>query len=412
MSVYDFALARLDEAAVIADITPWTLEALRQPKRTCQVRLMITTDSGGRRFFDSYRVEHNDALGPYKGGIRFHPKVDLDEVKALALWMTMKCAVVGIPFGGGKGGVTVDPSTLSERELEDLTRAWVRGFMQMLGPDRDVPAPDVNTNAKIMGWIEDEWSWHEGRNEPGVVTGKPLVLGGIVGRDTATAQGGLYVLEEHLTFVGRAPEGMAVAIQGYGNAGGNFARLASRRGFRVIAVTDDRGGAYSPEGLDVAALDAWCRDNGGKVNGFPGGQPIDNDGLYALPVDVLVPAALENQLTAARAAACRAGIVLELANGPTVPEADRILNERGITVIPDILANAGGVVVSYFEWVQNHAQKRWSYLEVQHDLKQQMGEAYRETMGKVKAHGIPMRMAAYVVALKRLEEAIKARSRF
>ncbi|MCR9245284.1 MAG: Glu/Leu/Phe/Val dehydrogenase [bacterium] len=403
--LFQRSLDRVRHAASHAHIDPETLVRLSLPRRVLEVAIPVRMDDGSLKVFRGYRVQYDDSRGPFKGGIRFHPSVDLAEVKSLALWMALKCAVVDIPFGGGKGGVEVDPRDLSHAEVERLARGYVRAIADVIGVDRDVPAPDVYTNARTMAWMADEYSTLMRRLEPGVITGKPVGRGGSLGRDDATARGGYYVLEE----IGRQrnwqPAEIRVAIQGFGNAGQHAARLLHADGYRVVAVSDSRGGVYVPEGLDVPAMIAHKRDQ----RALPAvGTAITNEELLALDVDVLVPAALEDQLTAANAADVKAAVVVELANGPTTAEADRILHGKGTLVVPDVLANAGGVTVSWFEWLQNRSGSYWVLDEVHDKLRATMRQQFEIVHARMTADDIPMRDAAYAVALERLGAALTA----
>jgi glutamate dehydrogenase/leucine dehydrogenase len=408
MNVYQNAMKQLDKAAKSVNLSETTVAILREPQRIIEVSLPVVMDDGAVRVFKGYRVQHNNARGPFKGGFRFHEQVDLDEVKALAFWMSMKCAVVDVPFGGGKGGVTVNPKNLSAGEKERLTRSFVRAISPAIGVNRDVPAPDVNTNAEIMGWFVDEYSRAVGHLEPGVVTGKPLCLGGSLGRDSATGRGGLFVLDGYLEEKGLKPEDLTVAVQGFGNAGQHFARLAHERGYKIVAVSDSSGGIHNPDGLDPEAVIRHKQETRG-VSGLPGSQAVTNDELLKLEVDVLVPAALENQITGENAGDLKAKVVLELANGPTTPDADKQLHERGTVVIPDILANAGGVAVSYYEWVQNREGKYWSEEEVNSQLAEKMALAFREVHATADRHDVPLRTGAFILAAGRLGEAITSK---
>lgn len=408
MSLFQNTLTQLSQAASIMKLHPEVEEILRHPERVIEINLPVRMDDGTLKVFQAFRVQHNSLRGPYKGGIRFHPQVDMDEVKALSTWMTMKCAVVGIPLGGGKGGVVVNPKELSERELERLSRQYAFHFAPFIGPEVDVPAPDVYTTPQIMAWIADEYSKLQGKNVLGVVTGKPLAVGGSVGRDTATSQGGVYVLEEFLKDQKLDAKGMTVAVQGFGNAGFHAARLLEEAGFNVIAVSDSKGGLYCEEGLKPEEA-AICKTERGEVGEcmMAGGtcKRITNEELLALECDILVLSALENQVTVDNADAVKAKIVLELANGPTTPEADEILFKKGIAVIPDILANAGGVTVSYFELVQNQMNYYWTVEEVQDKLKTIMRAAWKQVAGVAKEYQCTYRQAAFISALKRLSDA-------
>lgn len=397
-------------AAIRGEVAPdyEELEILKFPKRVLEVSVPVRMDSGQIKVFQGYRVQYNDARGPFKGGIRFHPQVNLDEVKALAFWMTIKCAVADIPYGGGKGGITVDPRTLSPGELERLTRGYVRAIARLVGPERDIPAPDVYTNPQIMAWFMDEYSRLAGKNIPGVVTGKPLEVGGSLGRDTATAQGGFFVLENILDKLKIKKKDIGIAVQGFGNAGLHFASIAHANGYRVSAVSDSRGGLYNESGLDISAL-IRHKEKTGAVSGFAGAKPITNEKLLELPVRVLVPAALEGVITEKNAGRIKAEVVLELANGPTEGRAGEKLYKKGKTLIPDVLANSGGVIVSYFEWVQNIGRYYWDAPTVRKNLAAQIGRATDSVWSAYKSGKTDMRTAAYMVAIEKIAKAIRAR---
>lgn len=405
---FESAQKQLEEAAKVMKLEPDIVEILKHPKRILTVNFPVKMDDGSIKVFQGYRVQHNDARGPTKGGIRYHPQVDLNEVKALAMWMTWKCAVVGIPYGGAKGGVIVNPKELSEGELERLSRSFIRAIHRFIGPERDIPAPDVYTNPKIMAWMMDEYSRLAGKNTPGVITGKPLSVGGSKGRGTATSQGGTYVLNKAIEKLGMKPSETTVAIQGYGNAGSFAAILLAEAGYKIVAVSDSRGGILDENGLDPQAV-LEHKKKTRSVVGFPGAKKITNEELLELDCDVLIPAALENQITKENADKIKAKIILELANGPTTPDADEILHKKGVLVIPDILANAGGVTVSYFEWVQNVMGYYWSENEVKEKLKKIMEEAFEEAYALKEKHKVSMRTAAYVLAVQRVVDAMKAR---
>ncbi len=411
--VFADALQRLDLAAKYAKVDPETILRLRQPKQFLEVSIPVRLDNGSLRVFTGYRCKYDDTRGPAKGGIRFHQDVSASEVKALAFWMTFKCAVAGLPFGGGKGGVIVDPRELSIAELERLSRGYIRAIAWAIGTDVDVPAPDVNTNGLIMAWMADEYSNVVGRREPGVITGKPVAMGGSLGRDDATARGGFFILKELEARLGweRRKEPRRVAVQGFGNAGEHFAKLAYADGCRVVAVSDSNGGVYNPGGLDIAAMI--------KADHKPGFVPdtavcgsgtrrITNAELLELEVDVLVPAAVENVITEENAARVKSQVVLELANGPVTVQADAILEQRGVLVVPDILANSGGVTVSYFEWAQNKMGYYWTADEVRERLGQYMRREFGATYELAKANNIGMRMGAYAHALERLGPALES----
>jgi glutamate dehydrogenase (NAD(P)+) len=384
---------------------------LSTPKRILTVSIPVKMDDGTYKVFIGHRVAHNMSRGPAKGGIRFHPDVSLDEVKALASWMTWKCACLGLPFGGGKGGVEVDPHKLSLNERERLTRRYTSEILPFIGPDQDIPAPDVYTDPQIMAWIMDTYSMTRGTTSLGVVTGKPLALGGSKGRDKATARGVQFVLREACKGLKMSIKGASVAIQGYGNAGSHLATLLHAEGARIVAVSDSKGGVHHPKGLDPAKLQALKAD-GESLKTFPTGKAITNKQLLELPVDILVPAALENQITSVNAARIRAKIVAEAANGPTTPLADEILFKRGRTVIPDILANAGGVTVSYFEWVQDFSSFFWDEDEVDRRLEVYMKRAYTSVAETAEKHKCSLRGGAYVLAVDRVAEATRVRGIF
>ena len=402
------ALTRLDEAAAHLNIDSDVLEKLKFPRETTQVRLMIRMDDGSRKSFMAWRCRYDDTRGPTKGGIRFHPDASADEVETLAFWMTFKCAVMNLPYGGGKGAIKVDPHALSKAELERLSRAYIQAFSRIIGPDRDIPAPDVYTNSMIMGWMADEYSSIVGATTPAVITGKPIALGGSLGREDATARGGFYLIRRLAKELG-LELGARVAVQGFGNAGQHIARLMAGDGYRVVAVSDSRGCLHNPAGLDVAAAIAAKKEGGLAALGqVKGNEWLPPEAAIGIDCDVLVPAALEDMIHKDNAEEVKAKIVLELANGPITPEADKLLAQRGIVVLPDILANAGGVTVSYFEWVQNRQGYYWTVEEVHQRL-----EAVMETEGwaiwqRSKELGITMRSAAYVHALARLAQAIEA----
>ncbi len=406
------ALSHLDEAARYTQVHPEVLEKLRYPKEVLSARLLIRMDGGSRQSFLAWRCRYDDTRGPTKGGIRFHPDASLDEVVTLAFWMTFKCSVAGLPYGGGKGAIRVDPRLLSKAELERLSRAYVHAFAQMIGPERDIPAPDVYTNAMIMGWMADEYSSLVGYPSPGVITGKPIALGGSKGRDDATARGGFYVLKHLRQELGLTGDRERTAvIQGFGNAGYFIACLLHDDGWRILGISDSRSGIHCPTGLDPRAVKA-CKDKYGKVAPYveetSGVELVDNRELLCLKCDLLVPAALENQIDTDIAERIDTDVILELANGPVTAQADSILDRRGIPVLPDILANAGGVTVSYFEWVQNRQGFYWPVEEVRQRLKQIMEEEAMQVWSKSRQKGISLRTAAYVHGLDRLSEAIEA----
>ena len=408
-----FAIAQkyFEQAADRLGLDQGLRAILRTPKRALTVAVPVKMDDGQYKVFTGHRVQHNIARGPAKGGIRYHPDVTLDEVKALASWMTWKCACLDLPFGGGKGGVSVDPRKLSLGELERLTRRYASEILPIIGPEQDIPAPDVYTNSQTMAWIMDTVSMTRGATTLGVVTGKPLGLGGSKGRDRATARGVQFVLREACRQRKLPLKGAKVAVQGFGNAGGTLASLLAEEGARIVAASDSSGGVHDPKGLDVKALHAH-KDKGEGFRTFKGGAPITNKQLLELPVDILAPSALENQITAANAARIKAKVVAEAANGPTTPLADDLLFKRGRTVIPDILANAGGVTVSYFEWVQDFYSYFWEDDEVDKRLEVAMVRAYRAVAEAAQRHKCSLRGGAYVVAVGRVSDATKLRGIF
>lgn len=401
---FDNAMNQVGRAAAVHNFSPEFLEQLKVPQNILEKKLTITMDDGEEKTFDAYRVQFNNARGPFKGGIRYHQQTDLDEVKALAFWMALKTAVVNIPMGGGKGGITVNPKELSQGELERLSRTWTRAFAEYIGPQKDVPAPDVNTTPQIMAWIADEYGKITGDTSSAVVTGKPLDKGGSKGRGTATAQGGFYVFEALREKLG-LPEKCRVVIQGVGNAGRFAAKLWTDAGHKVIAISDSRAAVYDPEGLNVEEVIAY-KDKERSLEKYPNAQIITNAELLELDCDLLIPAALENQIMAENATNIKAKVVLELANGPTTPEADDVLFSKGISVIPDILANAGGVTVSTFEWEQNLKNEHWSEEEVFTKLKEIMVREAENIYTKSKEQNTDLRRAAFIVALERLESAM------
>jgi glutamate dehydrogenase (NADP+) len=404
----DQALTRLDEAARHLDLDADVLEKLKYPRETTKVCLMIRMDDGSRKSFMAWRCRYDDTRGPTKGGIRFHPGSTVQEVETLAFWMTFKCAVMNLPYGGGKGAVQVDPHTLSKAELERLSRAYVQAFSKIIGPDRDIPAPDVYTNSMIMGWMADEYASIVGEATPAVITGKPIALGGSLGRDDATARGGYYLVQRLARQLGLEP-GSRVAIQGFGNAGQHIARLLAADGYRIVAVSDSKGAIHCPSGLDIGKLLA-AKGQGSvtRLAGTDGISSIPADDLVSVDCDLLVPAALEDMIHEGNAAGVKARVVLELANGPVTPEADEILASRNIVVLPDILANAGGVTVSYFEWVQNRQGYYWPVEDVHARLMSMMEREGDAIWALAQDKGITLRSAAYVHALSRLAGAIEA----
>ncbi len=415
--IFDSAISRLDEAGRVAGIDPEVLERLRHPRAVLEVAVPVRMDDGALQVFKGYRVQHDNTRGPTKGGIRFHPNVHLDEVKALAFWMTCKCAVVGIPFGGAKGGVTVNPKELSRLEIERLSRGFVASMADFIGPGTDIPAPDVYTNAMIMGWMMDEYSTIHRAHFPAVITGKPIPLGGSAGRDGATGRGAYYCVRQLRRRLGWEPGRTTVAIQGFGNAGPWIGRQLHEDGYRVVAVSDSGGGIYSEAGFDVPSLihfkndsrrlrAVYCRDS---VCEAVDAETITNEELLELDVDVLIPAAMENQITEANADRIKSRIVVEVANGPTNPAAEAALLRHGTLFVPDILANAGGVTVSYFEWVQNRQGFYWTADQVDQQLDEVMSRAFDDVYELMEARDVDMRTAAYVHALNRIGEAIAAK---
>lgn len=404
--VFSGALARMRAAAEIVTVHSETLARLSQPKQFLEVSLPVRMDDGSLRIFTGYRCAYDDSRGPAKGGIRFHQDVSIPEVKALAFWMACKCAVVGIPFGGGKGGVIVDPKKLSQGELERLSRAYMRAIARNVGPATDVPAPDVNTNALIMAWMMDEYNAITGSIEPGVITGKPVAVGGSLGRDDATARGGFYILRDLEKSLGWDPATriIRVAVHGFGNAGQHFAKLAHDAGYKVVAIADSRSAILTESGIDIPA----AIEHKNRTGQLPAGRAISSAELLELDVDLLVPAAIEDVITTSNASRIRARVILELANGPVAADADATLQEKKILVVPDILANAGGVTVSYFEWTQNRAGLSWPLEQVHERLREIMVREFRSVHALSLQKGVPMRIAAYAHALSRLDGAIRA----
>jgi glutamate dehydrogenase (NAD(P)+) len=409
--IFGAMLQEFDLAARILELDPGIWRILTHPKRQIVVSCPVLMDNGEIEVFTGYRVQYNVTLGPAKGGIRYHPDVSLDEVTALAAWMTWKCAVAHIPFGGGKGGIICDPTRMSKRELEALTRRYVAEIIDAIGPEKDVPAPDVNTNDQVMAWVMDTYSMHVGHTETAVVTGKPIEMGGSLGRREATGRGVMIVTREAATHLGIDITGATVAVQGFGNVGSISAELLAGIGAKIVAVTDWQGGVYAKDGLDVPKLLAWAAEHK-TVAGFPGAGTLAGDDLWGLDVDVLIPAALENQITMENAPAIKAKILTEGANGPTTPEAHKHLHERGVFVIPDILANSGGVTTSYFEWVQDRHGYFWTLDEVNTRLEHKMTEAFDDVLQTSLKYKVDLRTAAYIVAISRVGMVTKLRGMY
>lgn len=415
-NIFDDAIKRLDRAFGFAAIDREAVERLKHPKAIVQVAIPVRMDDGSLKIFEGYRVRHDDSRGPGKGGVRFHPDVNLHEVKALAFWMTCKCAVVGIPYGGAKGGVVVNPKELSRLELERLSRGFIRQIGEFIGPETDIPAPDVYTNAMIMGWMMDEYSKMQGQRTPAVITGKPIPLGGSLGREDATGRGAYYCIKELERRKGWDPSQVRVAVQGFGNAGQHVARLLHEDGYRIVAASDSRGGIYKEDGFDIPSLIRFKNDSrqlkavycDGSVCEMVDAATISNEELLSLDVDVLVPAALENVITGENAGRVKAPVIVEVANGPTTSDGDAALNDAGKIVVPDILANAGGVTVSYFEWVQNKQGYYWTEQQVRERLQEIMSREFDAVNQLADRHGIDLRTAAYAQALTRIGQAIEA----
>jgi glutamate dehydrogenase (NAD(P)+) len=405
---FDDVLEQIDRAAAVLHPDADSLEPLRHPRRQVIVSVPVMMDNGRLRVFEGYRVVYDNSRGPGKGGIRYHPDVNLDECKALAAWMAWKCAVVDVPFGGAKGGVTCDPLKLSDGELERITRRYISEIFDLIGPTVDIPAPDVGTSPKVMAWVMDTFSMKKGYVEPGVVTGKPIPLGGSGGRLEATGRGLLFITRETLKRIGRELTDSTIAIQGFGNVGSNAARLLHGAGARVVAVSDVSGAIYDPRGLDLPRVLAYYRETG-QLRGFPGTQLLDNAALLRLEVDVLLPAAMEGQITRENAGEVQARVIVEGANGPTTPDADEILARRNVLLVPDILANAGGVVVSYFEWVQDRYGYFWKEAEVNERLEEKMVGAFDAVWSTRERFDVDARTAAYILAVDRIIEARRLR---
>lgn len=408
MNIFEMAQIPLNKAIETMELDAGAAVIIAVPERTLEVSIPVKMDDGTTKVFTGYRSQHSTILGPAKGGVRYHQNVSMDEVKTLAFWMTCKCAVAGLPYGGGKGGIIVDPSKLSKAELERLTRGYIDKIAPIIGEKRDIPAPDMNTNAQIMGWMMDEYSKLNGQYEPGFITGKAISVGGSLGRTAATGRGVVVAALEALKLKGIQPHEATAAVQGFGNVGSWTAKLFCDAGVKVIALSDVYGAIFKADGFDCYDVDAYVKKTGSIV-GYPGSKAITNADLLAMEVTVLAPCAIELQLTAENAAAVQASIICEGANGPTTPEADDILEAKGVMVIPDILANGGGVTVSYFEWVQNLYRYFWPEEEVIEKQNALMRKAFKAVYEKAKQYNVPLRVAAYMVALGSLEEAMKIR---
>lgn len=411
MNIFEMAKIPLEEAISLSKLVPGAAAVIEQPERTLEVSLPVKMDDGTVRVFTGYRSQHSTVLGPAKGGIRYHRNVTMDEIKTLAFWMTCKCAVAGLPYGGAKGGIIVNPAELSEGELERLTRTYVDKIAFIIGEKKDIPAPDVNTNAKIMGWMMDEFSKIAGQYEPAFITGKPICLGGSLGRNAATGYGVKVAAAEALKRKNISLAGSTCAVQGFGNVGSWSAKLLYDLGVKIVAVSDSRSAIFCAEGLNPYEV-VNHKEMNGTVAGFAGAQAIGSEEILELDVTILVPAALELQITKDNAAKIRARVIVEGANGPTTPEADKILDGNGVLVVPDILANGGGVTVSYFEWVQNLNRHFWTEAEVVSKQESMMVNAFRQVYDTSVKFGSDMRVAAYIVALNRLAEAMKYRGMF
>jgi len=406
---FEEALRTFDRAAGIMGLESDMAKILKNHERVLEVSVPVRMDDGHYEVFKGYRAQHNTAKGPAKGGIRFHPDVTLDEVKALSFWMTWKCAVVDIPYGGGKGGVVVDPSKLSRGELERLSRRYVVEILPIIGPNKDVPAPDVNTNPQIMAWMTDTYIMHVGYPEIATFTGKPLELGGSKGRTEATGRGVQYITREALKYIGLDPKGVKAAVQGFGNVGSYTARFLVEDGIKVVAVSDASGGVYNPGGLDIEEMIRYRDAHNGMIKGYPGGDPITSEDPLFMDVDLVVPAALDEVIREDNVHRVRAKIIVEAANGPITSEANRILTEKGVFVVPDILANAGGVTVSYFEWAQNRYSYYWEIEQVRSELKRFMTKAFHSVMEVKEEYNVDPKTAAYILAIQRVANAMRLR---
>jgi len=408
VNLYDVAVSQFNDAAERLGLSQPMRAILSKPKRELVVNFPVRMDNGNVEMFTGYRVQHNINRGPAKGGIRFSPLVSLDEVRALAMWMTWKCAVVGIPFGGAKGGVICDPRKMSRIELERMTRRYATEISILMGPNSDIPAPDMNTNPQVMAWIMDTYSMHQGYSVPAVITGKPLSIGGSEGRLEATARGVQVITREAMCDHDMVPEDCSVVIQGFGNVGSITARLLHEMGCKVVALSDINGGVYNPKGINIPRALRYSKEHGTLLE-LPDTEPVSNEDLLELPCDILIPAALENQVTLENAARIKAHLIVEAANGPTTPEAEHILYDRGIVIVPDVLANAGGVTVSYFEWVQDLQRFFWAEQEINHRLEAIMVRAYQAVQHKSHEQETNLRLGAYLLAVARVAEATELR---
>jgi len=408
LNTYEIAKKQIADACDALGLEPAIYEQLKQPKRFLEVSFPVKMDDGSVEVFTGWRSQHTDALGPCKGGMRFHPDTNADEVKALSMWMTFKCATLGLPYGGGKGGIRCNVKEMSQGEIQQMSRAFTDAISPIIGPEKDIPAPEVYTNPQIIAWMTDEFSKLVGHWTPGALTGKPLILGGSAGRNTATARGCVFIIREAARRLGIELKGATVAVEGFGNAGSFAARFIEGLGARIVACNDSKGAAHNPCGMSAAALSEFKLKTG-TVRGFPGSRDITSDDLLNLDCDILIPAALENRITSKNVSGVRAKIIGEAANGPTTPEADRVLYERGVMVLPDILASAGGVTVSYFEWVQNLMNLYWSEEEVNSRLERMMTQAFESVYDLHRTRGVSMRDAAYMNAVNRVALAMRAR---
>ena len=407
LNPYEIVQIQIEHAAEKLGLDRQVVEILKKPQRVIYVSFPVKMDDGSIRVFEGFRAQHNTAIGPAKGGIRFHPEVTMDEVKALSMWMTFKCGVVGLPLGGGKGGVVCDPTKLSKRELEQISRGFMEAIEEFVGPDKDIPAPDVYTNAQVMGWMMDTYSRINKAFVPGVITGKPLAIGGSLGRNEATARGCVITIKEAMKQLNKPLEKATVAIQGFGNAGRIAARLLAQEGCTIVAVSDSKHAIFKPDGFDVAKLEELKQH--ASLDQYERAERITQEELLTLDVDILIPAALENVITSKNASQVKAKIIAEAANGPTTPEADEILNANGVLVIPDILANAGGVTVSYFEGIQNMLNYYWTEEEVNSKLEEFLVRAYKQVSKLAKEYHTDLRNAAFMIAILRIKEAMEAR---